>query len=181
MKVRAKSLVWVVPLFLTGCIFHKTQTQPVQALAPAASIAPKPEPMHPDLPETAVTLPTQPTTATVNPPAKPEPKHRRTPKPVQQSTNTSPAAPVEVSGVSAIGQLSSGEPYDQRRETNDMIASTERGLNNLGRNLNDQEQKTAGQIKEYLKQAKDALNAGDVAGAHTLAAKAKVLLGELNT
>jgi hypothetical protein len=49
----------------------------------------------------------------------------------------------------------------------------------LNRSLNDQEQKTAAQIREFLKQAREALASGDVDGAHTLAAKAKVLLSEL--
>jgi hypothetical protein len=82
--------------------------------------------------------------------------------------------------VSAIGQLSSGDHSDLSRETADAIAATERGLNGIGRALNDQEQKTAAQIREFLKQARQALTSGDVDGAHTLAAKAKVLLGELS-
>ena len=45
--------------------------------------------------------------------------------------------------------------------------------------LSEPEQKTAVQIREYLKQAREALASGDVDGAHTLAAKAKVLLAEL--
>jgi hypothetical protein len=53
-------------------------------------------------------------------------------------------------------------------------------LDNIGRKLNGQEEKTAGQIREFLKQARAALGSGDVDGAHTLAAKAKVLLGELS-
>jgi pantothenate synthetase len=62
----------------------------------------------------------------------------------------------------------------------DSIAATERELNGISRNLSDQEKKTAGQIREYLKQAKEALASGDADGAHTLAAKAKVLLGEFD-
>jgi hypothetical protein len=53
-------------------------------------------------------------------------------------------------------------------------------LNSIGRKLNDPETKTAAQIREYLKQARGALVSGDVDGARTLAAKAKVLLGELS-
>jgi hypothetical protein len=45
--------------------------------------------------------------------------------------------------------------------------------------MSDQEQKTAAHIREFLKQAREALASGDVDGARTLAAKAKVLLGEL--
>jgi len=85
-----------------------------------------------------------------------------------------------VPGVSAIGQLSSGDPTDLRRETVESIATIERGLIGINRQLSDAEQKTAVQIREYLKQAREALETGDVDGAHTLAAKAKVLLSELN-
>jgi hypothetical protein len=99
-------------------------------------------------------------------------------RPVQQAANT--PEPAETPGVSAIGQLSSGEPSDLQLETSDWIAATERGLNGLGRRLSGQELKTAAQIREYLKQAREALISGDVDGAHTLAAKAKVLLSELS-
>jgi len=83
-------------------------------------------------------------------------------------------------GVSAIGQLSSGDPADYRRQTEDFIAASERGLKNINHPLNDQEQKTAAHIREFLRQARQALASGDVDGAHTLAAKAKVLLSELS-
>ena len=83
--------------------------------------------------------------------------------------------------MSAIGQLSSGETIDVRRQTDDAISATERGLNSISRPLNSAEQATASHIREFLKQAKAALQAGDVDGAHTLAAKAKVLLSELTT
>jgi hypothetical protein len=82
--------------------------------------------------------------------------------------------------VSAIGQLSSGDASDLRQQTMNSIAATERGLNAINRKLSDPEQKTAAQIREFLKQARAALNSGDVDGAHTLATKAKVLLGELS-
>jgi pantothenate synthetase len=82
--------------------------------------------------------------------------------------------------VSAIGQLSSGDPADLRQRTINSIVATERGLSSITRSLSDQEQKTAAQIREFLKQARAALASGDVDGAHTLAAKARVLLGELS-
>jgi hypothetical protein len=58
-------------------------------------------------------------------------------------------------------------------QTSDLIATTERGLNGITRSLNEQEQKTAAQIREFLKQAREALTSNDVA------VKAKVLLSEL--
>lgn len=98
------------------------------------------------------------------------------PAPAQQ------AASMEPSGVSPIGQLSSGEGAagsQKRHETSDLIATTEQRLNGIKRTLSSQEQETAAQIRTYLKQAKQALTVDDLDGASTLATKAKVLLEEL--
>jgi hypothetical protein len=187
MKLHARNVAWLLPFFLTAC-FHWGHKQQVQPLAPPVDATAKPEPTHPDLPPSAVTLPSQPITraaaTNVEPAPKPPAKHRRPASKTTQQTadNTPPATPPAASespGVSAIGQLSSGEPSDLRRETLDSITATERGLNGIGRALSDQEQNTAAQIREFLKKAKEALNSGDVDGAYTLAAKAKVLLSEL--
>ncbi len=180
--MRARNATWLLPFFLTGCFhFHKAQTQQDQFFAPPLANLPKPPLLHPDLSDEALVIPSQPLATDVDMEQEPVPpaRHRRAAKPVQQAANT-PPEPAETPGVSAIGQLSSGEPPDLRQETSDLIVATERGLNGLSRRLSGQEQKTAGQIKEYLKQAREALISGDVDGAHTLAAKAKVLLNELN-
>jgi hypothetical protein len=181
MKMRARNVTWLLPFFLTGCFhFHKAQQQQAQTLAPTASTQPKPAAAHPDLPESAVTIPPQPIRTdadSVEVSPKAPPKHKKPPpKNTQQAAVTPPA---ENPSVSAIGQLTSGEPSDQKRQTEDLIAATERSLNGLGTNLSTQEQKTAAQIREYLKHARDALNSGDVDGASTLAAKAKAVLSEL--
>jgi len=83
------------------------------------------------------------------------------------------------SEVSAIGQLSSGDPGSYRQQTEASIASIEHGLNGINRPLNDSDQKTADQIREFLKEARTALDSGDVDGAHNLAGKAQVLLAAL--
>jgi hypothetical protein len=180
MKMRARDVAWLLPLFMTGCLFHKQPKASVVALDPPSTTGPRPVLTHPDLPASLVTIPEVP--LALDPLFEQEPipaaRHRRPPKPVQQADTPQPQA--ETPGVSAIGQLSSGEPSDMRRETEDLIAATERGLNGLNRNLNGSEQKTAAQIREYIKQAREALLSGDVDGAHTLAAKAKVLLSELS-
>jgi hypothetical protein len=169
----------LLPLFLTGC-FHKTQQAQAVPLAPPIvdTPPPKPEPSPTDLPPPVVTPPNQPTEPAANtqplPPAKPSPAHRKPPaRNSQLALNGSP-------GVSAIGQLSSGEPADLRQQTENSIAATERGVNSITRSLSGQEKKTAAQIREFLKQARAALASGDADGASTLAAKAKVLLGELS-
>jgi hypothetical protein len=67
-----------------------------------------------------------------------------------------------------------------RQQTDSLIESTEKTLNGISRKLDDAEEKKAGEVREYLKQARDAMTSGDVDGAHTLAIKAKVLLDELH-
>jgi outer membrane biosynthesis protein TonB len=170
--------VCLLPLLFAGCS-HKPQQEP---LAPPIEDAPPPKPLPSPttLPPPVITIPKEtPEPSSVEPPkpalAPPARQKKHTPPP-----STTQQAPIARPSVSAIGQLSSGDPSDLRRQTVDSIASTERGMNGIHRSLNEQEKKTASQIKEYLKQAHAALNSGDVDGAHTLAAKAKVLLGELS-
>jgi hypothetical protein len=149
------------------------QTQ-VQPLAPPIAEVTRPNPEAVVLPPAAnaIPAPALPQLKPATQPPKPV-KHRKPANgATQQASNGSP-------GVSAIGQLSTGSPYDLRSQTSDSIAATERRLNGINRKLSDQEQKTTGQIREFLKQARAALASGDVDGARTLAAKAKVLLGEL--
>jgi hypothetical protein len=81
--------------------------------------------------------------------------------------------------VNAIGQLSTGDPAGARYQTERSLNDLERGLNGITRPLNNQEQATASHIREFLKQAREALKSGDVDGATTMAAKIKVLLQEL--
>jgi outer membrane biosynthesis protein TonB len=181
MKTPAKIVVWLLPFFLTAC-FHKQKAQ-VQPLAPPIVDNPPPPPSTASvsLPPPVATIPTEPTKNAPTPP-KPQPrrhKSKATPPAPAASTTQEAANPAPNPAVSAVGQLSSGNGVSFRQETEDLIGSTERGLNNITRPLSDAEQKTADQIRDFLKQAKAALGSGDVDGAHTLAAKAKVLLTEL--
>jgi len=191
--MHARNVAWLLPLFLTACLhLHKPQPQQNQVLIPTNENLPKPAVTHPELSASTVTLPDEPLATDSNvtqepiPPAKRKKPAKNTQQAAsasaQQAASAPPAAPAapESPGVSAIGELSSGDPSDERRETDESIANTEHGLNGLGRTLNAQEQKTAGQIREYIKQAREALLSGDMDGAKTLAAKAKALLTELS-
>ncbi len=110
--------------------------------------------------------------------ARPPVHHRRQPN--QTEIVAAPDLAVNpTTEVSAIGQLSSDNPASYRQQTEADIASIERGLNGVNRQLSDSDQKTADQIREFLKEARSALASGDVDGAHTLAAKAQVLLAAL--
>jgi outer membrane biosynthesis protein TonB len=188
MKSQAKYVAVLMPLLLSGCTHKNNQAQIQQpALAPPIVDNPPPTPAPPtDLPPPVLTTPkpAQPaTTATTQPPPPPpKPKHKKpAAKPAEQpaATTTQQASNGEAPSVSAIGQLSTGDPADVKTQTQDSIDTTEKGLKEIGRKLSDQEQKTADQIEEFLKEARKALTTGDVDAAQTLAAKAKVLLGEL--
>src|SRR5580658_9097580 len=123
MTFRAKHFALMVPLLLTGCIFHKKQTQPVQTLAPPPSNAPKPEPVHPDLSASDTTIPTKPIDAEADDSlhAKPISHHRRTStNPPQQTASTPPATP-DPPAVSAIGELSTGAPSDLRHSVEESM------------------------------------------------------------
>ena len=186
MRSTARSVAWLLPLLLTAC-FHKAPPLNTQKYLPPPSTVPKPEIEAVELPASATTIPSVPLTAGADVELTPnKPTRRRRPvnknapaDTTQQAANNAPPAPVETPAVSAIGQLSSGNSSNSQQLTLDSIAATERGLNGINRTLSDQEQKTAAHIREFLKQAREALASGDVDGARTLAAKAKVLLGEL--
>ena len=183
MRTPVKSVAWLLPFMLTACFLHGThQTAQTRPWAPtlAEDAPPKPEATPPELPLQALTIPNETTddaSAPQMPPEQPAKRRIRHKKPanknVEEASNGTPA-------VSAIGQLSPGDPTDQQRKTNDLIVSTEHDLNAINRKLNDQEQKTAAQVREFLKQARVALSSGDVDGANTLALKAQVLLGEIS-
>jgi outer membrane biosynthesis protein TonB len=177
MKLPRKSVAFLLPLVLAACS-HKTNQTQVQPLAPPIDDSlPKPVPSPTNLPPPEISVPTPASSADSKPaeqtpPPKPPVRHR---KPVNKNTQQASNG----ASVSAIGQLSSGDSSDLRSQTANSIAATERGLNGITRPLNDAEQKTATHIREFLKQARTALDSGDIDGAQTLAAKAKVLLGEI--
>jgi len=185
MRFSVRSVAWVLPFLLTAC-FHRNHQSNVQPVAPPliAAQPAKPEPTPTEVPPTVIPAPSEPTTpATATVPTPPQ----ETPKPTVHHKKPAPKNPQVAAngsgagngGVSAIGQLSSGDPSDLSRQTLDYIAATERGLGAINRKLSDPEQKTVAHIREFLKESRTALASGDVDGAHTLAVKAKILLGEL--
>lgn len=171
----------MLPLILAGC-FHKPHQARNPSTAPPIELPPTPIEPAPAQTTPPVTIPVPEPAPETKPPedeeVTPPVHHKKHPgKPAPEVPQEPPPAPP---GVSAIGQLSSGDSGDLRQQTEDLIESTERGLKSITRQLNAQEQKTAAQITEFLKQSRSALGSGDVDGAHTLALKAKVLLSELS-
>ena len=185
MKLSARTVFWLLPFLLTGCFHrtHKTQNQPV---APPLTAPPPVVTTPVEAPPSATTIPPQPPpkpAETATAPVKPKPRRPvRRRRPAQEEAGKAAAPEMAANGaagVSAIGQLSSGDPSDMRSQTEESIAAIDKSLRNITRPLGNSEQKTADHIREFLKEAREALATGDVDGAHTLAAKAKVLLEEL--
>ena len=109
-----------------------------------------------------------------------------TAQPPAASTSAQNAAPQQAAPpgatASPIGQLTTGDSAmgeKTKHEATDLIGKTEQGLNGIKRPLSTEEKTTATQIRNYLKQAQQALDNGDADGALGLATKAKLLLDEL--
>ena len=184
MKSPVRSVAWLLPFLLTGCFqlpFHRTRPPQARMLAPRVQPSQAIQLVDIELPPADMVLAAyaiynmREEAQTIQPPA----RHRRAPNPNPDDAVTVPEPPPPNPAVSAIGQLSSGDPATFRYQTENSIADIERRLNGIHRTLSDSEQKTADHIREFLKQARAALASGDVEGAHTLASKAQVLLVEL--
>lgn len=182
MTFRVSHGYWLLPIcLLMGCV-HKPTPPPPQTLAPVVQEQPKPTPdedVSKNLPPPVLGD----VTPTPAPQSAPEPPPEPVKKPMHKAKKLNPATEAEnatTPSVSAIGQLSSGGSGDQRTQTINSIAAIEKKLNGITRSMSAGEQRTATQIREFLKEAKDALASGDMDGAHTLTEKAKILLSELN-
>ena len=168
-------------VLMTGCLHDPRQMARIQPLAPPLVETPPPAP-----PPQETTAPEPPTVAESTPQPPPEPtqepepkKHVRHHKPAPKD-NPPPPAETADNSVPALGQISSGDPPDLRLQTQNSIKSIEQQLAGIHGNVSDQDKHTIEHIRDFLNQAKKALTTGDVDGASTLAAKAKVLLAEVS-
>ncbi len=180
MKRPGRSIVCILAVLLSGC-FHRAPQPPPQQVAPELSQTPPPAPdvVTVPPPTQAQEAPAAAPVQAVSAPATGEPQ-----KPTHKKHLEKPPAEVattpETPAVEAIGHLSTGSSGASAQQIRASIAETESRLRQITRTLNDQEQKTSAQIREFLKQAQSALDTGDTDGAGTLATKAKVLLSELS-
>jgi hypothetical protein len=93
-----------------------------------------------------------------------------------------PEAPAQTAAeVTAIGALSSGGDPNSRtqQEATDLIGSIDRRLNALPAPKVESEKTQISKIRNFQRQAQEALTSGDLEGAKTLATKAKLLLDDL--
>jgi hypothetical protein len=190
MKLDARKVAWLLPLLLSACA-HNSNLSQMQPMAPPIDDTPPPPSLAPaNLPSPVITIPKtdKPVIVVQEQPTKQPPKHKKTASKTTGTTSANPAAGTTgaqvaenapPSEVNAGGEFATQVTPDSKKQAEDSIAEIEKGLTGIAHKLSDTEEKTSLQIKEYLKEARTALNTGDVDGAKTLAAKAKALLGEL--
>lgn len=164
---------------LSGCLhIHKRPKVPVlpPVLTPIELERP-PAPENPPMVEAPVVeLPPIPVAAAA---ASPRRERRRiAPK---AAATPEEAGPLPMTDTVAIGALTAGgasNPQAQQ-EAADLIASIERRLNTLSAQTERRQRAQINRVRNFWRQAKEALDSGDTEGAKTLATKAKLLLDDL--
>ena len=106
------------------------------------------------------------------------------PAPASAPTQTSKLVIQEGSAPSSQGQLAAGAGLEDssshnKQTTEQLLQSTQANLNSINRPLSPEEQAMVAQIKEYMKQSRDATANSDAVRARNLALKAHLLSDEL--
>ena len=180
----------------TGC--HHKRVQPL-LLPPRTSVAlvdvPKPGAAPPLVETQATKLPAVPTAETVE---RPKRVKKRAPKPVPAAQQTaavaavapkkaaetaSAAQPTETEpAVAGIGALTVGGEQSPRalQQANELLASNEKRLNSLTAEAAKAQADLVAKVRNFQKEAQQALASGDAEGARTLATKGKLLLDDLD-
>ena len=161
---------------LGGCR-HKPQVAPLLPVMSPVALVEIPEPEHLPMVEVPqIKLPPVPYASN----AKPKRERKKAapkvapPEPVVASV----APPPEETAIGAL--TAGGEANPQtKQEAADLIASSEKRLNALSPQKAEDEKAQVSKVKNFLKDAQDALKSGDAEGAKTLATKAKLLLDDL--
>lgn len=190
----------------SGCT-HKKPVLVVPQQAPATTApqpAPTPEPAasqpddKPQEAQPAATPAEQPKTSAGN--SKPKPSRRTGAKKPSPATPASdkpgnevarntpprkviPAEKAEPTPPSTAGQISPGPtPADAAHSqisTDQLLQGAEANLNGINRQLSKDEEAMRAQIREFINQSRKATTENDLARAHTLAVKARLLSDEL--
>lgn len=169
---------------LTGCR-HKAVLPPLPPVIQPVAVLRSPEPDPPPMiPPVQVDLPPVPMASGATPRRE---RRRRSysPSTAASSAAAAPAdttaAPTTPPEADPIGSLSLGGEASPRaqQEASEMIASIEQRLGALPSSKARQERSQVSRIRNFRRQAQEALNSGDVEGAKTLATKARLLLDDL--
>jgi ribosomal protein S20 len=164
---------------LGGCR-HKVQVKPLPPVLSPVAVEDIPEPENlPSVEAPQIKLPPVPYASNAGRPKRErkKPKVAAIPEPAPVTVVPPAKSPEET----AIGALTAGgEANPQtKQEAADLIASIEKRLNALSPQKAEESKAQVSQVKNFWKDAQDALQSGDAEGAKTLATKAKLLLDDL--
>jgi ribosomal protein S20 len=163
---------------LSGCR-HKPQVAPLPPVMSPVALLEIPEPEHLPVVEVPQTkLPPVPYATNAKPKREKRKPAPKAPPPEPVVASVAPPPPPEETAIGAL--TAGGEANPQtKQEAADLIASSEKRLNALSPQKAEDEKAQVSKVKNFLKDAQDALKSGDAEGAKTLATKAKLLLDDL--
>jgi len=176
------TLCFGLTIGLGGCR-RKAQVVILPAILTPVALEEIPEPENlPTIEVQQTNLPPVPAVASAGTPKrerkKPAPKTAPVPEPTQIASVTPPPPSLEETAIGAL--TAGGETNPQtKQEAADLITSSEKRLNSLPTQKTEEEKAQVSKVKNFLKDAQDALKTGDAEGAKTLATKAKLLLDDL--
>jgi len=182
--LRAAVVFACLSFAVAGC-HRKPVVPPLPQITQPVDLETPPPPENPPMVEAPpVKLPPVPTASA----ASKIKRERR--KKAAQPTTTAVVAPAPAPAsettpataeVAAIGALSSGGDASPRvqQEAAGLIAANDKRLNGLSTQKVEQERAQISKVRNFQRQAQEALNSGDTEGAKTLATKAKLLLDDI--
>lgn len=177
----AKVVMCLVPMLgLSGCR-HQVKVTPLPAILVPVPLLDVPAPGKPAMVEVpSIKMPPTPIAAA----AARFPRERK-----RQVVKVEPApvpppvvvTPPPVTESAAIGSLTAGAETSpqSKQDAADLIGSNEKRLGALPAQKAEEEKAQISTVKNFQRQAQDALTSGDAEGAKTLATKAKLLLDDL--
>ena len=159
---------------------HKAPKVPVlpPVLTPIPLVSVPPPANQPLIPMPTVDLPPMPIAAAAASPH----RERRHLAPKSTTAPVEEATPEPMTDEAAIGDLTAGGATnpEAQHEAASLIRTIQIRLNALSPQIARRQRTQVNRVRNFWKQAQEALNSGDVEGATTLATKAKLLLDDLD-
>jgi hypothetical protein len=180
-KIAWTTLWFGLTMGMAGCRQKPLLAPLPPVMAPVALVdIPEPDDL-PMVEEPPVKLPTVPVSTEAGKPKKRKKQPPKVVAPPEQVPEPQVASATAPSPDAAVGALTAGgETNPQtKQEAEELIASIDKRLNALPAQKVEEQKAQVAKVKNFWKDAQDALKSGDAEGAKTLATKAKLLLDDL--
>jgi ribosomal protein S20 len=179
-KIAWTTLWFGLAIGLAGCR-HQPKLAPLPPVMTPVALEDIPEPDNLPMVEAPPdNLPPVPVSIEAGKPKrkKKQPPKVVVPEPETQMANAAAEAPTPDAAVGAL--TAGGETNPQtKQEAEDLIASIDKRLNALPAQKAEEQKTQVSKVRNFWKDAQEALKSGDAEGAKTLATKAKLLLDDL--